>query len=257
MKRIFLVRRPGLPDDHPILQKVQKEFQIFSRAKSAEAIMVLGGDGTMVAAVRRYRKHGVPFTGLNLGHYGFNLNPAIETAIMDLKVDRFEKKQVRLLSAELFGPDGKKFLESLAFQDVFYRAPYGTLHVKVSVDDVVRHDDLAADGIIVANPTGSTAYSRSAGGVVMPLDSGILMLTAISPLHYCHWQNVSLSGRHVVTLEINEYKRQRFAPLILDNKVYHKVSKAIVKYSNESVTLLFAKSYNFMEKILQNQFNQA
>mgnify|MGYP000687018894 CR=1 FL=1 len=146
--------------------------------------VVLGGDGTLLKAARALAPGGVPMLGVNLGHLGF-LTEVEARALFDylpsaLAGDYRVDERAMLAAAVLV--DGRPRERLLALNDVVVSvAPYarlGMLAVWVSGSLLGRYP---ADGVIVATPTGSTAYSLAAGGPIVAPDLDVLVVTPVCP----------------------------------------------------------------------------
>jgi len=143
-------------------------------------LITLGGDGTILRLAHQYSHLDLPILGINLGHLGFmadvpvsDLYPSLE----DLLNGKYEIESRLMLEGESM--DGKK---TFAFNDyVVHRAKNPSL-VEISIEVDGHHlNTFEADGIIVATPNGSTAYSLAAGGPILSPDLNAVVLTPISP----------------------------------------------------------------------------
>lgn len=148
----------------------------------ADLAVIVGGDGTMLNTARRLAAHDVPMVGVNQGRLGFmtdiarNEIAAGMSAILD---GRFTRERRLLLAARVLR-DGAVLAETVALNDVVVsKGELGRMiELGVEVDDELLHV-LRADGLIVATPTGSTAYALSANGPILhPAVAGL----AIVPL---------------------------------------------------------------------------
>lgn len=155
----------------------------------ADAIVVFGGDGTILSVARLLKDTGTPILAVNLGSLGFltevtldELYPALEKFLAgEHKID-----WRRLLKAELQRAGGERTTFHALNDAVINK---GALARIISMDAYINQDFIAnflADGMIISTPTGSTAYSLSAGGpIVFPtLDS--IILTPICPHTLTH-----------------------------------------------------------------------
>jgi len=145
-----------------------------------DVVMSLGGDGTMLRGARLACRRGIPILGLNLGHVGFLAAAGPEAASQALGLlarSAFTIERRLALEARL-GP-GAPFV---AVNDVVVHKGgiARVIRLAVSVDGEPV-GPYSADGIIVATPTGSTAYSMSAGGPIVVPQVDALVLTAICP----------------------------------------------------------------------------
>ncbi|MEI6029079.1 MAG: NAD kinase [Betaproteobacteria bacterium] len=132
--------------------------------------VVVGGDGTMLGIARELARHNLPLVGINQGRLGF---------ITDVPIDRFKESLAPMLAGDyeeehrtmLDGSvwrDGERIFEGLSMNDVVVSrgATAGMVELRVDIDsDFVAN--LRADGLIIASPTGSTAYALSAGGPIL------------------------------------------------------------------------------------------
>lgn len=155
-------------------------FSCVSEIEGVDRLLVLGGDGTVLRAAKRASEMQIPLVGVNYGNLGFlaefergEEEKAVELAMSDCPVVRRSMLEVDL--------DGKKSycLNELALlHPVNEKKPNGIVGISVEIDGS-RAGDFSADGLIVATPTGSTAYSLSAGGCVMTPDSKTFILTPV------------------------------------------------------------------------------
>ena len=137
------------------------------------AVIVLGGDGTMLTAVHRYP--GVPLLGLNLGSLGYLAaveEPRFEDAVRALSRGEFVISRRTVLETR-----GRRALNDVV---VSHDTAGHALALELLVDGT-RATSFSADGLIVSTPTGSTAYSLSAGGPVLLPDTRSFVVTPVCP----------------------------------------------------------------------------
>jgi NAD+ kinase len=146
----------------------------------ADLAIVLGGDGTMLNAARRLARYCVPLVGVNQGRLGFMTDIARDdmlTCMDDLLDGRFTPENRMLLAAEVTR-DGKEIAENMALNDVVVdKGAIGRMiEFELFIDGEFIYN-LRSDGMIVSTPTGSTAYSMSAGGPILnPTLTGIALV---------------------------------------------------------------------------------
>ncbi|MCV3213791.1 NAD(+) kinase [Plectonema radiosum NIES-515] len=147
-------------------------------------VVVLGGDGTVLAASRQVAPCGIPLLAVNTGHMGFlteaYLNQLPE-AIEQLILGEYEIEERVMLTVKVFRGESVLW-EALCLNEmVLHREPLTSMcHFEI----VIGHHapvDIAADGVIISTPTGSTAYSLSAGGPVVTPGVPVLQLVPICP----------------------------------------------------------------------------
>ncbi|MCY7381420.1 MAG: NAD(+) kinase [Microcoleus sp. CAN_BIN18] len=171
---------PDRPMCHtPIDQLVPPGFD-----SDMEFAVVLGGDGTVLSAFRQVAPIGIPLLTVNTGHMGFltetylNLLPqALEKAI----AGEYEIEERSMLAVRLFR-DNDCLWEALCLNEmVLHREPLTCMcHFEVAIGNHASVD-IAADGVIISTPTGSTAYALSAGGPVIIPGIPVLQLIPICP----------------------------------------------------------------------------
>jgi NAD+ kinase len=153
-------------------------------AERCELIIVLGGDGTLLQVVHDLAHRLPPIFGINLGSLGFltsvNSGAWLE-AVESLEADNYTFSERTLLGIEVLR-DGELMMAETALNDAVISR--GELSRLIKIDvliDGISFSEFNADGLIVATPTGSTAYSLSAGGPVLAPDSGVFVITPICP----------------------------------------------------------------------------
>lgn len=147
-------------------------------------VVVLGGDGTVLAASRQVAPCGIPLLAVNTGHMGFLTEAYLNQlpqAIEQLILGEYEIEERVMLTVKVFRGESVLW-EALCLNEmVLHREPLTSMcHFEI----VIGHHapvDIAADGVIISTPTGSTAYSLSAGGPVVTPGVPVLQLVPICP----------------------------------------------------------------------------
>lgn len=152
--------------------------------READIAIVVGGDGTMLTVARELAAHGVPLVGINRGRLGFTTDIAMHSmlpAVEQILDGNFSAEDRTLLHATV-SRKGQLLVQSLAFNDVVASRGVqgGMIEFRVMVDDEFAYE-LRADGLIVATPTGSTAYALSSGGPIVHPSVAGLILVPVSP----------------------------------------------------------------------------
>ncbi|HEU4996441.1 MAG TPA: NAD(+)/NADH kinase [Gemmatimonadaceae bacterium] len=168
-----------------------------------DALLTLGGDGTLLRGARMLNGHEVPILGVNMGRLGFlTCCPAdqLETSLMRFARGDYTVENRMMLRACVAGPDRRERDSWLALNDVVIHVGgfARVIPLKVSADDELIAS-YSADGVVIATPTGSTAYSLSAGGPVMVPTLETLIVTAVSP-HTLAIRPVVLSASARITV---------------------------------------------------------
>src|SRR6185312_13861710 len=148
--------------------------------ESADAIVVLGGDGLMLQTMHAHLGSRIPIYGMNRGSVGFLLNDYYEDNLKE-RLKAAETTIIHPLRMSARDEHGAKH-EALAINEAsLFRQIYQAAKLKIAVDGKVRMAELICDGILVSTPAGSTAYNLSAHGPILPIDAPPLALTPISP----------------------------------------------------------------------------
>jgi NAD+ kinase len=168
----------------------------------ADLAIVIGGDGTMLAAARELVRHRVPLVGINQGRLGFMTDighDGMQAGVGAILDGNYAIEERSLLDAEI-RRDGKPVLRTIALNEaVIGKGSQGRLiEFELSVDGEFVYT-LRADGMIVATPTGSTAYALSAQGPILHPAVPALTLVPLNP-HTLSARPVSVSDRCVIEI---------------------------------------------------------
>lgn len=172
-------------------------------ASRAELLVAFGGDGTILRTARVAAGRGVPVLGVNMGGFGFLAEVSTEDlpgVLPDLLAGRYELDERMMLEAEVSGPNDEQRLLALNDVVVTKSGAAKVLWLRISVNG----EHLAtypADGVIVATPTGSTAYSLSAGGPIVHPRVNAIMITPICP-HTFNARTVVVDQNDMVLVEV-------------------------------------------------------
>ena len=150
-----------------------------------DALLSLGGDGTLLRAARYLDGAQAPVFGVNLGRLGFLTTATVKEftkALPRFAKGQFEVDSRMMLEAATLGTSGAAAVRLRALNDVvLHKGVFArVLRLKVSVNGEAI-GSLAADGLVISTPTGSTAYSLSAGGPIVFPSVDSILVTAVSP----------------------------------------------------------------------------
>ena len=222
--------------------------------RSADMLMTFGGDGTILHLAKMAALNKVPVLGINMGGLGFiaELEAGELNLLYKLKDWDFETEQRMMLDVSVIR-DGKQIYTNLGLNDAVIReGPIShVIHLKISSDG--RHlADIAGDGVIVSTPTGSTAYSLSAGGPVVEPVAQTMVVCPIC-IHNMRFSSYVLSPEHTLTIELERNGRKpvylfvdesRAFALRSDDRVLVRKSKYVtklVRLSEKSFCEIFAQ----------------
>lgn len=219
--------------------------------KHADVAIVVGGDGTMLGIARQLAPYDVPLIGINQGRLGFMTDIPLDgmlTVLADMLAGKYETESRSLLEGEVMR-DGEKIFSALAFNDVVVSrgAGAGMVELRVEVDGRFMYNQ-RSDGLIVSTPTGSTAYSLSAGGPLLHPNLSGIVLVPIAP----H----ALSNRPIVVPDSSEivievvggrdtsvnFDMQSFASLLHRDRIH-------IKCSAHRITFMHPQGWNYYDTL--------
>ncbi len=221
--------------------------------EQAEVIVALGGDGFLLETLHRTLATGQPVFGMNRGSVGFMLNDYWPTALVERLGEAHEVTLTPLrMVAETQSGDR---ITGLAINEVsLLRETRQSAKLRISIDGVVRLEELQGDGALVSTPAGSTAYNLSAHGPIVPLGAGVLALTPISAYRPRRWRGALVPHRSTVVFEVLE-DAKRPVLAVADNLEVRDVRRVEVAEAGEvKLRLLFDPERNLEERILKEQF---
>jgi NAD+ kinase len=176
-----------------------------------ECVIVLGGDGTLLMAARNLVGMDIPFIGINCGNLGFlaEVEPdAIYDTLDKLLTDEYQLESRMMLTGTLVR-NGEVLFSNIALNDIVINrcGPLRIIDFNVYVNGL-KLNEYKADGMIISTPTGSTAYSMSAGGPIVKPSARLMVLTPICP-HTLNTRSIVLDATDVIELEVLNKKGYR------------------------------------------------
>lgn len=170
--------------------------------RSMKLAVVLGGDGTVLSAARQTAPIDVPILTINTGHLGFLAEtylPELDQALDQVIAGNWTVEDRTMLVVSVMRGEQRRWEVLCLNEMALHREPLTSMcHFEIAIG---RHApvDIAADGVILSTPTGSTAYALSAGGPVITPDCPVLQLTPIAP-HSLASRALVFSDREPVTV---------------------------------------------------------
>jgi NAD+ kinase len=215
----------------------------------SDLVICLGGDGTFLKAARLLYGMDLPILGINLGNLGFLAEidrDDIENAVRHIFKGDYTIEERMMLDAAVHRK-GKPVINEVALNDIVISrgAISRILHVKACINDVFV-DSYRGDGLIVSSPTGSTAYSLSAGGPIVEPDARLMIITPICP-HILYSRSIITNAGSSVRVTVQE-DFQHEAMVTVDGQEGYEISGGDwveVKKSSHSIKLARINSRNF------------
>lgn len=234
------------------LSELRNHYTI-TAPEEADAIVVLGGDGSMLRALHEYAQYQAPLFGMNLGTLGFLLND-YKIGDLEERIEQSARFTVNPLQLEAIDKNGKTH-KKLAFNEVsLLRETHASAKIKVTVNGEVRIKTLVCDGIIVSTPMGSTAYNSSAGGPIVPLSANLLPITPISPFRPRRWGGALVPQNAKVEFEVLKPVERPVSASADSHEVRDIRSATIQTAKRKSKTLLFDSAESLQERVFKEQF---
>lgn len=174
--------------------------------KLCDIIIAIGGDGTMLSVSRNVMKYGVPILGINMGHLGFITEVETKdvfTALQKVIANDYNIENRMMIEADIY--EESKIVKTLySLNDICISK--GALAKIITLGVYINNnyfDIYNADGLLVSTPTGSTAYSLSAGGPIVAPNANIMLITPICP-HTLASRTMVVSNDDIVRVHISE-----------------------------------------------------
>jgi len=232
-RRVIILRNPDKPDAEAALASLEErigrratvaatgviaETRDLARAKP-DRIIVLGGDGSLLAVARGLGDRQVPIVGVNLGKLGFLAEFSLEDVGEHLDAilnDPAIVSSRMMLEVAIVRPDGSTS-GFLAVNDcvVHAGAPYRMIELSIAVDGS-HLTDFSGDGLVLATPSGSTAHNMSVGGPIVQSEVRALIVAPISPHSLTH-RPLVVAGD--ATIEVLVLQANQGTTAVLDGQV--------------------------------------
>lgn len=242
----------------PKAQAAQKSFikeYGQSPLDQAQYIVCLGGDGFLLETLHEVMIFDLPVLGINYGTIGFLMNSREYKGSLSTRLEKAQSVNISPLHMKAKDTDGE-VTEAIGFNDIFlFRQTHQTIRLSIEIDGKMRLEELVGDGIILATPTGSTAYNRSVHGPILPLEANLLPLTPISVTRPIHWRGALLPINSRVEFKLLETDK-RPAAVVADSKEIRNICE-VSAYLDTSIVvrLLFDPDRHLSERILREQFD--
>ncbi len=219
-------------------------------SQGTDCILVLGGDGTLMRAVREWHSWNIPFLGINMGTLGY---------LTEAEISNIEESLDALINGPTYVEErmmlqgtlnGK--MQDIALNDIVvtrFGAPH-LIQMKIYVNGELLNT-YHADGVIVSTPTGSTAYNLSAGGPILEPTSSMIVVTPICS-HALNTSSIVLSADDEITIEIGEGRHGRVEQIGVsfdgeNNVEVHVGDRLVIRKADARPKLLKLNKISFLE----------
>ena len=227
------------------------ELDVTAIGTQCDLGLVVGGDGTMLGIGRQLARHGTPLIGINQGRLGFITDIPLETyraVLTPMLAGEYEEDHRSLMHAKVWR-EGHCVFDALAMNDVVVNrgATSGMVELRVEVDGHFVATQ-RADGLIIASPTGSTAYALSAGGPLLHPSIPGWVLVPIAP-HTLSNRPIVLADPAEISIELvsgrdasANFDMQSLASLLHGDRI-------VVRRSQHHVRFLHPRGWSYFDTL--------
>jgi NAD+ kinase len=221
---------------------------------AADVIVALGGDGLMLKTLHDYMRSDKPIYGMHRGTVGFLMNE-FKTIDLHERLGAARDTVIHPLLMRATDVHGAVHIHHAINEVSLCRQTHQLARLRILIDERERMAELAADGILVATPAGSTAYNLSAQGPILPINAALLALTPISAFRPRRWRGALLPNTAFVVIEVLEGDKRPVAA-VADNEEARDVRRVeIISDKTIAMRMMFDPGHSLEERILSEQFN--
>ena len=222
--------------------------------QAIDILLVLGGDGFMLHAIHRYMHQNIPIYGLNCGTVGFLLNPYEQGGNIINIIESSFPIELKILKISATDFHDNIYTTYAVNEASIFRLSYQASFLKVAVNHRTHIEKLVGDGIIVSTAAGSSAYNFSAGGPILPINSGLIAVTGINTFRPRRWQSAILADSVNITLEVLDPSTR---PIMLTadyNEFLHIKKVELFIDHQKIIKLLFNSQQQLFNRVINEQF---
>jgi NAD+ kinase len=219
----------------------------------ADTIIALGGDGLMLQTLHQFINSDKPIYGMNRGSVGFLMNEFRLDGLRE-RLSNSVVTALHPLTMHATNAAGETRVAK-AFNEVsLLRQTYQAAKLRITIDDKVRLEELACDGVLVATPAGSTAYNLSAHGPILPIHVPLLAVTPISAFRPRGWRGAVIPNRCSIIIDTLEPEK-RPVSVSADHQEVRDILRVAVKEDvRQRSLILFDRDHSWEERVLVEQF---
>ena len=218
-------------------------------------IIVIGGDGFMLEALKKYNKYKKPFYGINSGNYGFLMNKfSTKYTIRNLSKGRLVTiSPIQMAVKNKFN----KIKKSIAINEVSIlrqSRQAASLSIFNGTKTIIKK--LVSDGVLVSTPAGSTAYNLSVHGPILSLDSKKLSISPISPFRPRRWKGKVVGDKTTIIIKNLNSKKRPISAVADNYEVRNAKTISIKKNKKLKFNLLYDSNRSLQKKIKIEQIRK-
>jgi NAD+ kinase len=220
---------------------------------TADVVVALGGDGLMLQTLHQHMRTGTPIYGMHRGTVGFLMN---EFSTQDLigRLAAAKESVIHPLLMRATDVNGVVHVHHAINEVALFRQTHQAARLRILIDERERMAELAADGVLVATPAGSTAYNLSVQGPIIPINAPLLALTPISPFRPRRWRGALLPNTAYVVIEVLDSDKRPVAAVADHDEARDVVRVEVLSDKTIAMRMLFDPGHSLEERILSEQF---
>jgi NAD kinase len=228
-----------------------EQYQRYA-ADHPNLILVIGGDGTMLRAIRRHWRRRIPIVGLKAGHVGFLANERLPQELAGVELVVYSLPMLRVDAEK---PNGER-VEGLAFGDAWIERDGGqAAWLRLEVDGQTRVPMIVGDGMLVASAAGSSAYARALGAIPVPLTTPVFTLAGSNIFRPRFWKPMTLADDTRISIVSLDHTGKRPVRGFLDGQPLGVIQSLTVQRSPiATVELAFTGEFDPSGKLLRSLF---
>jgi NAD kinase len=236
---------------NPAAQSLAAQYKQYA-SDQPNMILVLGGDGTMLRAIRRHWRKRLPILGLKAGHVGFLANERLPENLAGVELVVYSLPMLRV---DAVRPSGE-VVHGLAFGDAWIERDGGqAAWLRLEVDGQIRVPKIVGDGMLVASAAGSSAYARAMGAIPVPLTTPVFTLAGSNIFRPRFWKPMTLADDTTLGLVSLDHSGKRPVRGFLDGQPLGVIQSLTVQRSPiATVELAFTGEFDPSGKLLRSLF---
>lgn len=259
-KKIFISSNPS-GESKIVYEDLKKKLlaggfsPVDSLDENTDLIIAIGGDGSFINAIHKFNYPNIPIVGINTGHLGFlqDINPNdIDTFIQSYKEGKYYLMSIAILKAVI--DTGDSDITIYAINEIVIRNTMTRMiHLAFKINNSFI-ERFSGDGLIVATPTGSTAYNYSAGGAIIDPSLEVLQITPLCPSNtnaYRSFTSSIITAPHSVIEIFPESSDTTSVQIVNDgfDKRFGNVKKITITSAAHKIDVLRLYNYDFWNKV--------
>ncbi len=223
----------------------------------ADLAIIVGGDGNMLGASRILAKYDIKVIGINHGNLGFltDLDPTSAISqLSDILIGKYYHEKRFLLEAYI-NKNNKIIIINTAINEVIFNS--GKITNMIEFDVFINNSfafSQRSDGLIIATPTGSTAYALSAGGPIITPDVDAILLISMFPHTLCS-RPLIINGNSIIKLKFSNYIHN--LKISFDSQItipIYDIEEIFIKRSNNFINIIHPTNYNYFYTLTEKLY---